>query len=625
MNRPSKSDTRKSVHRYLRDYTDRYSLAMSIKRFRFGTIFEPLIAFLIISLVTLWMLYPVSLNLNQLIYARPFDDAFEYIWYFGWFEEALFDLKISPLNQPNIFFPNGWNLNFVAFPPVYPFLLAPITHLLGPLVTNNLVVLVSTIFAAMGSYQLARMIGANMAGGLFAGLAYAFLPQREVYMSGHANFLIGSMWLPWIIVGFIKAGQAQNKKVIWMIFSGFAFAMSILGSWHFIFISPIIVLLFGLIYFLPLLRKEIKGWLAPIGAFSLVTLVMLGPLLVNAFTAREELKDSAVFKLSDANVTGVSLERFIVPSALNPLNWELARETFPLVNGQDAVVSFGYVVVILAVFALIDVRPWTTLTKTFVVLIATALLLMVGPFLNLWSTPIALPGPIAKFASQLLPTLVLENGTVGIPGPAFFIHRLVPYFRSFHHFGRYALIVAVGLAPLAGVGLSRISNRIKPKIAQAIVSIILIVLLLVEFNIQPIPIITSVDDMHRSVDDWLAARPEQSVIIEYPLDYAMKAQALYYTMFHKQKIVHGYSSVPPPSFTSMLPTLNLLPESEALDLLEELDVEYILVNHLPGRTELINDIIPTMRKSNRLELIGQFDDSIGPSKAIYLFRLVKKS
>jgi hypothetical protein len=60
-------------------------------------------------------------------------------------------------------------------------------------------------------------------------------------------------------------------------------------------------------------------------------------------------------------------------------------------------------------------------------------------------------------------------------------------------------------------------------------------------------------------------------------------------------------------------------------LLEELDVEYILVNHLPGRTELINDIIPTMRESNRLELIGQFDDSVGPSKAIYLFRLVKKS
>ena len=112
------------------------------------------------------------------IYTRlmnPTNDVFEHIWYLQWYKHALLDLRISPLFQPDIFYPGGWDLAFASLPPLFPAILAPVTSVMGPVVTYNLLLLISTVAAAYGVYLLVSAMGGTVLGGIFSGLLYGGL------------------------------------------------------------------------------------------------------------------------------------------------------------------------------------------------------------------------------------------------------------------------------------------------------------------------------------------------------------------------------------------------------------------------------------------------------------------
>jgi hypothetical protein len=146
--------------------------------------------------------------------------------------------------------------------------------------------------------------------------------------------------------------------------------------------------------------------------------------------------------------------------------------------------------------------------------------------------------------------------------------------------------------------------------------------LLVEVNTQPLPNISSTQLMHRDVDDWLAAQPERTVIIEYPWWYVRRGQTLYYTMAHKQSIVHGATSMIPREFKKRHAQLNRWPEEEALDLLSELNVTYVLVHVFKGEPFETEDL-PQLVDNPRLSLVERFPTPIGDLRDIYLFQLLR--
>ncbi|MEZ4515809.1 MAG: hypothetical protein R3C44_02855 [Chloroflexota bacterium] len=272
-------------------------------------LYEHLLPFLFFVLITVILTYPMSLHPASIIIGRPFDDAFEYIWYLSWFKEALLDLNISPLFQPDIFYPTGWDLRFSAFPPVYPTLVTPITSLLGPIVTYNIFIMFTIVFAAFGTYLLVRTVGGNAWAATFAGVAFAFYPQRVVYFGGHLNFLIGSMWLPWIIYAIVQANNSTNHRIAWMAFAGFCLAMSVAGSWHFIFLSGVAVLIFlpACIFCQPNKwdKEAIRSWGKGILAFGITASILIGPLLANAYAARKLLGSQLHLTFTGINSTSV--------------------------------------------------------------------------------------------------------------------------------------------------------------------------------------------------------------------------------------------------------------------------------------------------------------------------------
>jgi len=570
---------------------------------------------------TVYFLYPIPFHLGTRVIGRPFEDGFESIWYLHWYKHAIFDLKTSLFFQPDIFFPGGWDLRFAVMPPLFPILLSPLTALVGHVATYNLALMGSCIFAAYGAYRLSRALGANIWGGIVAGIAFAFYPNRQVYLGGFLNLLLGSMWLPWMLYGLFQAVRCPQRRTHWMVWAALGYALSIGGAWQFFIISTVTALVFGTFVLLPLVRMEWRRWVRPFVVALAVGGLVVAPLAWIGVMARERIGTNADFPLLNLEATGVSVERLLVPSALNPLVWNLARKTFPLTNGEDGIVNFGIAPIVLALLAVIWLRPRNSYLRGFLALVVVGLLLMPGPTLRFWGKPVSVHLPGASVAERIDPALVTPSRALKVPMPALVLYKLFPPFRSFHHFGRWGLLVSLGIGALAAVGLTEGSKRYSRRV-QAGLGILCLLLLAVEFNTQPLPSVTSTQQMARSVDRWLAAQPEQSVIIEYPLQYTMKGQSLYYTISHWQKTVHGYSVIPPAAFSEMLPILNEWPNEPALDLLNQIGVRYILVHAFQG-DDFENVNLPILQRIPCLRLIERFPTPIGPVRDIYLFELLQ--
>jgi hypothetical protein len=206
-----------------------------------------------------------------------------------------------------------------------------------------------------------------------------------------------------------------------------------------------------------------------------------------------------------------------------------------------------------------------------------------------------------------------------IPLPALVLYWVFPAFRSFHGFSRWGAMLSIGMGAMAALGLTHLAKRLGLRLRIGL-SAGCLVLLLVELNMQPLPAVTSIEQMSRGVDRWLAAQPERSVIIEYPLQYTMRGQSLYYTIAHGQKIVHGYSSILPAGFPELLTTLLQWPGDVSLERLQEIGVRYVLV-HIFVDDNFETEMLPQLMAIPRLKLVDHFPTPIGRVREIYVFEL----
>ncbi|MCB8968081.1 MAG: hypothetical protein H6660_14425 [Ardenticatenaceae bacterium] len=564
---------------------------------------------LVLALLTGFLLYPVSVHPGSFVLGRPFDDVFESIWYLGWYEQALFVRHVSPLFQPDIFYPSGWELGFAVMPPLYPALFAPVTAVFGAVTTYNFLLIGSTLLAAYGVFRLNLALGGSRWGGIFAGLVFAFYPNRQVYMHGFLNFLLGSAWLPWMLYAFYQAVRQPARRGRWLALTGLFYSLSIGGAWQFVYISSLVLAIWGGVLLLPLVWREWRAWIRPFLAMVAVILLIAAPLLVNGLVTRTRIGASADFPLDDLTNTSISLDRLLVPSAWNPLFWDLARATFPMHDGEDSIITFGFSTLLLAAVALLqrhpNKQPGTATKRLLLIVVLFGLLLMTGPFLKWEGQPLVLSGAKMTALGQRFPVLSAADG-IKIPMPALLIYEFVPPLRSFHHFGRIGMVVAIGLGILAGMGLTALTQRVKQPI-RPLLLLAAFAILLLELNTQPQPQVTAIDGMVREVDAWLAAQPEQHVIMEYPLWHTPKAQSLYYYLAHQQKMVQGYSIIWPATFLKMRPTLETWPEETAVNLLADIGVDYVLV-HVPEGQEqtFIAETLPQLQANDTLTLAGVF-------------------
>ena len=109
-----------------------------------------------------------------------------------------------------------------------------------------------------------------------------------------------------------------------------------------------------------------------------------------------------------------------------------------------------------------------------------------------------------------------------------------------------------------------------------------------------------------TVYTWLRQQPP-SVILEWPIPRAASlgvTQAplyMYYSTFHWQRLINGYSGFYPPSYIRLIETVRRLPSRDATDYLKRRSVDYVIVH--AAFEARFTDLVSAFRDSPDLELL----------------------
>lgn len=139
--------------------------------------------------VLFWGL-PVLSDFGSTLIAENSIDPSVYTWFYAWWPQALVD-GVNPFITKAIFVPEGYNLTWVTAVPGPSLLMSPVTLTLGPVVTYNLLALLSPTLVSWAAFLLCRHVTGAVAPSLVAGYIFGFSPYmlRMLQGSPHLYFV----------------------------------------------------------------------------------------------------------------------------------------------------------------------------------------------------------------------------------------------------------------------------------------------------------------------------------------------------------------------------------------------------------------------------------------------------
>lgn len=437
-------------------------------------------------------------------------DAWQNYWDYWWLRTALAEGR-NPYAAPLVYAPYGAPLYLHTLNPFNGLLSLPFQFAFGLTAAYNAVVLLSLTLNAYFASLLVGYVSGSRRAGLVGGVIYAFGSYHTTQLLGHMN-LLSSEWLPAYILCLLAASAATGRRRLALIGAGIgALLLLTLCDWQYVLFAGLFTALYA--PYAALGRRSFSPLLVA-GAIGAGWLVLALPLLVP--TVRE-LRDTA-----GALGTGVGPERlsadllsFVVPSPLHPW-WGRAAErlgglaTAPV---AERAIFLGFLPLGLAALGC----------------------RLGGRRAIFWA--------LAALAFALLalgPTLQIAGRTTGLPLP----YRLlqgIPGVNVSRGPARFALLVTLCLAVLAGLGLAGLAQKLprspRPRLV-ALATPLLVALLLAEHVAVPYPLTAVVPaPFYRQ----LAAAREAGAVLELPL-VMTRATSLYGQTVHGRPIVGGYLS-----------------------------------------------------------------------------------
>lgn len=194
------------------------------------------------------------------------------------------------------------------------------------------------------------------------------------------------------------------------------------------------------------------------------------------------------------------------------------------------------------------------------------------------------------------------------------LYEIVPLFAWLRAPARFGLIVAFGLAVLAGTAVSTFTQRFKrPGVAAAVLALVAAAELIVPSNLREM-------DGFEPVYGMLAALP-RGPVIETPFYYIegmfpLHAKYMLNSTTHWMPLVNGYSDYIPPDFVDNVTTLAPFPTEPALKLLKPLGVRYAVM-HMYGYNDANRRDVET-----RLEALRQYFRLLYEGEGTRLYEIV---
>lgn len=446
---------------------------------------------LLLAFVTTW---PLILNLTGTLYAYP-GDAMGTVSDFWWFDYALHHgLPLLYNSLRGVPLGSGWEN--VYFDVLQVGLFAPLSYVVGPIAAYNLGILVSFPLTAWLTFLLGRRLGMSGLAAAFAGFAFAFVPYHQekamvhlmhTHMELFSAFLyFGVRWRQTKSHWNIAAAGAISGLTLWAdptmfyvlaVLAGAFFLTSFVarpkdGSWssqlrgHFIAGATIVIIT---ALFLPaVLAVSSRSSSQPVGSFQ------------GQFVSTKRL-------VTELDTYAARTKEYVLPWHLNPLLPKSLRDyEYANLHGSsfaEQTLTIGFTVMVFAAVGVVAFR------RTY----AAWLLVAVA---------------VTGFVMTQPPERHVFG--VNIPGPSHFLFHLLPIFRVY---SRFAMLVLLGAALLAGLGFAALQLRLGRSRTWALA--IPFVLVAVEFNSMPPSHVYQVFPAPAEYV-WLKSQPA-GTLIEYPI------------------------------------------------------------------------------------------------------------
>lgn len=550
-----------------------------------------LVALFFIAL-TIAFMRPVSLHPASMVFTDDRYDPLLNTWILAWASRSV---VTDPTNlfHGNTFFPFRYILayseNLLGLAPVT----MPVNWLSGnALLAYNLALLTSFVLSGVGAYLLVRRLTGSTAGGLLAGVVYAFAPYKIAQLI-HIQEL-SAQWMP-LAMFFLHRALATRR---WRDFIGFGvcFTMQALSCLYYASLFGMTIVLFGA--FVLAFRRQLVTWgvVAKSAVVGLISAAVLFPLSLPYRHVQREYG----FTRPAQEVTKLSagVQDYVTAPPGNKLYGAVTASFRPKQFAEHCLFP-GLIAIVCAGIGFIGFRKlrsrhegdagedessanhsWFEPTF-YAALMLIAFVLTLGPDLQFFGRQYNVPMPYRLFAA-------IAPGSQGMRVPA-----------------RFAILVLLGLSVLAGYGMAVLTQSNGRRPARLVLAAVLVGVACAEYYSTPEAFaIPSGQDQIPAVYRWLATLPrEETIVAEIPATpLERNAWYEYYSTYHWQTILNGHSS--------LLAPLDTLPDAAAVDILRMSQAGLVIfhpsyIPDEPNRAEMIQ----LLDASNELILTQVFDDN----------------
>lgn len=208
----------------------------------------------------------------------------------------------------------------------------------------------------------------------------------------------------------------------------------------------------------------------------------------------------------------------------------------------------------------------------------------------------------------------LGDSTSVLPLPFQWFYNYLPGFKGIRVPSRCAIFVIFSVVVIAGYGIKYLGERIKSKKFAVLASAALLLFLNLEYlslpqRIRFVPIKQDIPLTY----DWLKERPKEATILELPFRDPIGRDAIYmyFSIFHKKRMVNGYSGFFPPAIYYIRKMFRAFPSWASLDILRALSVDYVVLHKKMWKEIEARRVFQTLEKNfaDDLQLKNKFQYS----------------
>jgi hypothetical protein len=525
-----------------------------------------LVTLILFTLLTAVMTYPQVLHMSDGVHDDG--DPLLLTWVLGWIAHQLPHAP-ARLFDANMFYPERNTLAYSETLLVPALVVAPLHWMgVGAIFIYNLVFLSGFALSGVGVALLVRRLTGRDGPAILAGIVFAFPPFRIDHYA-HLQ-LQQTQFIPlalWAFHRLLDTSRIRDGVLL----GAFVVCQMLSCMYYGLFLIPYMTVVCGamLIADRRLTKARVVALIAALGAAAAVVAVTMLPVGRAYLSARKVVGERGRAEVGENSATW---RNYLAPPEVNALYGKVferfmqpERRLFP-----------GFVAVALAIVGL-----WPRRLRAY------------------------LRTPEFAYGLGLLLAFDVSLGLNGLTyGPLY--DYFLP-FRALRIPARMGIMVGFSLAVLAGYGATRIGEWIRSPRARASVLTLLGLMMLAEYASTPLPLWKAPLRPPGVYDDIVRDRGDSptAVLFEFPTSVGTDPAYLYYSTFHWQSLINGYSGFFPPWYARLIHAMQDFPDEPSMDAIKAHGARYIVVHgeYLYGAR--YETLIPQLDRRPDLTLVSR--------------------